>query len=257
MTTEQGNAMPLKLLAAAICMFAGITCAQAATTKQFWYRFNNGAPGQPVGPVLDSSANKLNGAPSGSLVYSADVPTNGGRASLNAIADQDYVTVPDAPPLRPSGSFTITAWAKPTGDNNGADGYTVLVKKTGVQVGTCISSYGFYYLASSQKFSGYLCTSSNPGAPPVELDTTNNFPLGLWYKIQLSVSINAAKTATISLRVNGNLEAKKVIQNFPGIYYDNGPLLIGASNFASGPTDFYRRNFVGLIDEVVLTTPTP
>jgi hypothetical protein len=240
------------LALAAFSLPAGAGSAAALAS----YRFSGGPKDAAVGAVADSGPNRLTGAGVGALTYSSDIPVrSAGLYSLNATRDFDYVTVPDAAALRPAGSFTLTAWVRPTGSQSDVD--AIVAKKTGVQVGTCLTSYGLSYAPASGKFLALICGSSNPNAPSTFVVSKDTYAKGDWHLVKFKYTYNPTKkTASMMLSVDGAVEGKVALTSFPGIFYGSGPFLIGAGNYGSGDHDNpFRRNFVGYIDEIKLTSP--
>ena len=130
--------------------------------------------------AIDSGPNHLTGAVTGTLTYSNNLPPHGGgRFSLNATADYDYVTVPDASVLYPTGSFRLSAWAYPTGGQNSSGvGDAIVDKHQSFYSGDCIESYGLYYNASTGNFYAQICGSTNPSASNVVVASKDAYPLG-------------------------------------------------------------------------------
>jgi hypothetical protein len=240
--------LPLIVVAAS----SGAHAVQAPVVS---YQFNTGPNGAAVMAAIDSGPNHLNGAVTGALTYSNDTPpSGGGKFSLNATADYDYVTVGDTAVLDPTASFTLSAWAMPTGGQNpDGVGDSIVNKHEAAGSGVCIISYSLSYNATTQQFFAEICNSANTNAPQVIVASTDVYPVGQWHQLMLEFHLSAKNTASLTLLVDGKIEGAQTIKKFPGIYYSSGPFQIGAENSGSGDQDFYRRNFYGYIDDVKLT----
>ena len=96
-------------------------------TIAYW-RFEEGAAGQPAGTILDSSGNELSGAAVNGPIYSTQVPTStvpqtgrSDRYSLLFNGTTQRVSFPDYPQLALTKSFTIEAYVKVFGQLGAAD----------------------------------------------------------------------------------------------------------------------------------------
>ena len=221
-----------------------------------WYRFNSGPNNAPVKSAIDSGPYGLTGTVTGGLTYSNNrTPRDGGPFSLNATGDYDYVTVPDNSALDPTGDFSLSAWAYPTGgqSSNGV-GDSIADKHESPSTGNCIVAYGIYYSAWTNQFSAAICNSSDPSSPEIIVSSKDTYPLNQWHFVELRYSLRpAGKQATLELLVDGTVEGSQKFKDFAGINYTSGPFQIGAEN-SGGDHGIYRRNFYGYIDEVKLLT---
>lgn len=252
-----------KLVMALACGTAvsALGIASSATAKKepqtvVFYKFDKGPAGAPVVTAIDSSKNQLDAAVTGPLTYSSEIPPRqGGKYSLDATGDYDYAGVADNPLLDLAGDFTLSAWVMPTGSHAGASpGDYIVIKDLATGFGNCLVSYGLGYDASSGVFSANISGSSDTAVPCVSAVSADTFPLGQWHYVSMKYT-HTNKKSVLSLFVDGVKEGQTVAKKYPGIAYGGAPFLIGAANFGSGDHDFYRRNFVGDIDDVKITVP--
>lgn len=223
-----------------------------------FYKFETGPAGAPVVAAKDSGPNHLDAPVTGSLTYGGELPPHqGGKYSLDATADYDYAALADNPLLDLTGNFTVSAWVMPTGAPANADpGDYIVSKDLATGFGNCLVSYGIQYNASTGVFSANVSGSSDVNVPCVSATSADSFPLGQWHFVSMKYTFNAAKQkAMLTLFVDGLKEAQTTAKNYPGIAYGSAPFLIGAANFGSGDHDYYRRNFVGYIDDLKITVP--
>ncbi len=174
--------------------------------------------------TADSSGNNNNGTLSTGVTWTAG--KSGNAVLFNGTSGD--ITVPDSNSLDLNGSFTISAWVKPT-TVSGIQ--TLLIKET-----TSGCSY-FLQINNGQIDGGF-----NNGSGCVEhITSTANLTAGNWYfiAIVLDHSVN-----TYSTYLNGTLISSV---NETGVPLPNSqPLVIGRS--ACGGCGFERLN--GVLDEV-------
>ena len=244
---------------ASILLFSLLSSAAPLSTI-LWYRFNTGPNGAPVASVVDSGPFKFDATVTGNLTYDADVPTAGKPFSLNATADADYAvlaqTQANAPDLNQTKNFTLSVYANPTGGTTlDAVGDLVAAKLITNAAGVCLTSYGIYYSATTNKFSAIVCSVDGSGQL---IASTHSFPFGAWYKVQMKFSTSAnGKVTKIKLMVNGKSEGAIKLNSFAGILFGSAGFQVGAANFEFNDHGVYRRNFIGNIDEVKLTGQLP
>ncbi|MBI3477419.1 MAG: hypothetical protein HY010_16940 [Acidobacteria bacterium] len=217
------------------------------------YQFNKGPNGAPVTVATDSGPFHLDGTVHGALTYSSNVTKGGGKFSLNASPDVDYVvlaqTAGNAPLLNQVQSFTLSALAMPTGGTTlDAFGDLVAGKMITNGSGACLVTYSITYSLPLQKFVGGVCGADGSIQFVTSLDT---FPINNWYKLVLKYSTIGTVT-NIKLMVNGKAEGTLKLHSFAGPKLGNAGFQVGASNFVCDTCQF-RRNFIGFIDEVKLT----
>jgi hypothetical protein len=242
----------------AIGMLTAAPGALANKQTVAYYKFETGPAGAQVVTAKDSGPNHLDAPATGALTYSSELPPRqGGKFSLDATADYDYAGLPDNPLLDLTGNFTVSAWVMPTGSPaNAAPGDYIVVKDLTTGFGNCLVSYGIGYDADTGSFSANISGSSDINVPCVSTSSAASFPLGQWHFVSMKYTYSAArKKAVLTLFVDGVKEGQVTAKGYPGIAYANGPFLIGAANYGSGDHDFYRRNFVGYIDDVKITVP--
>ena len=234
-----------------------IPCAAEAASTVVQYRFNSdpGGPvkdGSPVTGDVDSGPNHLNGSAVGSLSYSSNVPKGGKPLSLNTISDSNsYIGTPDAPPLDPTGGFTISVWAQQTGTEDGDGTGDAVVTKTWntplVVLGGCQVSYVIEQAGSTGHITATVCDVNQN---PVSVYSTDSFGDHLWHHIVMKYAYSKTKSATVTLTVDGRHEGKTTVKNFAGVHYGPGDLAVGECNITTAD---YRRHFVGYIDELKIT----
>jgi len=187
------------------------------------------------GEVTDSSGNNLHGT----AIYDANTVNNDGSGGIcrAGIFDGsgDYIEIPDAPALNPSGAFTASVWFRAKSlpwsglvtkltDVNPGDG-----RGWNIQVGDVLGKGKnriASILADEDGHFDYLMAKTEP-------------VVGVWYHVAL-----VHQTDNINkLYVNGELEVTKELK----IAFTSNPLQIGK---------FYTNTknlvFDGLIDEVML-----
>jgi len=184
------------------------------------YSFNAGSGTM----VTDSSGNGNMGTISSGPVWSAQ----GKFGSALTFSGSGNVSVPHAPTINLTSSFTLSAWVKPTA----LSGYqTILIKET---TGGCS-----YWLQTNgnQVSSGF----NNGSGCAEHLTSTANLPLNAWSYLT-AVFDDAANTYKIY--VNGNLVSS---QTETGTIQPNTQSLVfGQSGCSSCGYERWR----GLIDEV-------
>jgi hypothetical protein len=118
------------------------------------------------------------------------------------------------------------------------------------EVGNGIASYGIGYSAVLRKFYGYIDVNPDSNLGYTQVLSAPVAP-NAWHRVYLSFEENGS-TDRLTLWVD-NVIHDTVQGNYP-VYYNPSqpnPFLIGAGNF-DGDSGTYRRNFGGLIDEVML-----
>ncbi|MBI3476892.1 MAG: hypothetical protein HY010_14255 [Acidobacteria bacterium] len=236
------------------------TLSYAATQATILrYRFSTGPNGAPVANAVDSGPFGFNGVVTGGLTYTSDVPQGGKPFSLNGMADVDYITLAqtqaNAPYLNQVKNFTLSLYAMPTGGTD-ADQFGDLIagKVISNGSGTCLTTYGIYYVSAQKKFVGGVCKSGGV----FFITSADTSPLGFWYKVSLKYTTSAdGLTTHVSLIVNGKNEGKLALKNFGAPTIGNAGFQVGAANFGGSDKGQFRRNFIGLIDEVKLTGTLP
>jgi len=228
-------------------------CASAhAGASLFWLRFEGGANNAALGPQTDISGGAT-ATPTGACFYSTSVApyAAAGTSCFNAGADFDYLTVADRPAFHAAGDFTLELLARPASpypNTGGATGHMIVTKQI-FNTGVGITSWGIGYDPPSRTF--FAIVSIGGGATGGTQYTPGSAvasPPGSWYHVAL-VYRRLGTEAHSELYVNGTKRSDLVMPLTP-VNYTGFPLYIGAGNYGSGGTDFFRRNFAGLIDEV-------
>lgn len=86
------------------------------------------------------------------------------------------------------------------------------------------------------------------------IESTGAYPVGSgWHAVVLTLDRDVVGTTDrLSLYVDDVLQAS-LEELLPNIFFNNGNVLMDASNFFSNPAGDLRRNFDGVIDSVLLT----
>ncbi|HWZ84339.1 MAG TPA: LamG-like jellyroll fold domain-containing protein [Terriglobales bacterium] len=231
--------------------------APAASSTILHYQFKEGPNGAQVASAVDSSVNHLDGAVHGVLTYSSDVIIGGGKFSLNATADVDYVvlaqTAGNAPLLNQTQAFSLTVFAKPTGGTAlDVIGDLIAGKLITNGSGECLTTYGIFYSQPLQSFVAGVCGADGSAR---FVWSSHTFPQNTWHRVTMKY-VTRQPVTTISLLVDGVAEGMIKVRSFPGPALGNAGFQVGAANFGCDTCQF-RRNFVGFIDEVKLNGHLP
>ena len=215
--------------------------ANAATIAH--YRFEQN--------FFDSGPNGLNGTAVGSLAFTNDVapfPTTGSSA-LDATNDFDFVRVLDDPLLHLTGDLTVEAFVRPFNDlpGGGYEPHTIVGKQNHEGSGYFLDAYNLYYNQDTGSFCSSVGFGGNLGK---FIESGSTFNDNEWHHVAMTYALTGDQ-ATLSLYVDGNQEATDTFEAVP-LYFGDDPLHIGAGNYGSDPdgTGYFRRNFIGYIDEV-------
>ena len=175
------------------------------------------------------------------------------KTDFSCFSANEYRTFLD---LNQTKNFTLSVYANPTGGTTlDAVGDLVAAKLITNAAGVCLTSYGIYYSATTNKFSAIVCSVDGSGQL---IASTHSFPFGAWYKVQMKFSTSAnGKVTKIKLMVNGKSEGAIKLNSFAGILFGSAGFQVGAANFEFNDHGVYRRNFIGNIDEVKLTGQLP
>ncbi len=213
------------------------------------YTFDDGFDGQTANTIIDAGPHGLNGTVTGDLTYTSDAPEHGGPIALNATPDIDFVTVPNDPLLHVSGNFTIEAFVKPRFDGEfpifGSPVHVFINKLRVGGGGSYLSAYYLSYDYQANSFKGGISFGSTGEV----VQSGGGFGDEQWYHVAMTYEENAGNSV-LTLYIDG-VQADQSSSTSQPISYGTHPLYIGAGNFAtSSGTGSWRRNFVGLIDEV-------
>lgn len=213
----------------------------AALNLQF--TFEDGVNAAAINTVTDTSGNALNGTSTGG-VYSSNVPVGGGSLSGNYSGDLNYITVADNPLLRLQ-EFTVSLdfFADDPNSPGGATPSTLFAKKI-QQSGTLIANYYINYDPTDDSLDASIAWGAGSGLVLSAFGLTE----GQWRNVAITLDRDVSGAEDFfGLYVDGAL-VDSVTQEIPTLNYTGGDLVIGAGNFGSGPTDVFRRNFDGAID---------
>ncbi len=197
----------------------------------------------------EGNANDIFGTNNGTLNGAAFAPAIVGQAfSFDGV--DDYIQVSDAPALRFSNAFTISAWIR-VDQTNGSGGLPI-VHKDPQQVNSG-RSYEFVVLPDGRIQIGVFKNGDDSGF--AARNSVTNVPLGEWHHV-LGVYQGDTNPA-LDIYVDGKLSDGEPLQlNFatggviPSMIYQNTqPLFIGAYVNGIHPFPAY---FNGSIDEVAL-----
>lgn len=248
------------VLSIALCplIVASVVAQSAPLSTILYYKFETGPNGAQVQSAVDSGPFGLTGAVTGALTYSNNVPKGGGKFSLNATPDVDYIvlaqTQSNSALLNQTQNFMLSVFAEPTGGTTLDDiGDLIAGKLISNGSGSCLTTYAILYSAFTNKFVGGVCGADGSTR---FMQSAHTFPLNSgWYKVALKYTTKGAMT-TISLTVNSKMEGKIKLKSFPGPALGNAGFQVGASNFVCDTCQF-RRNFIGYIDDVKLAGQAP
>jgi hypothetical protein len=225
----------------------------ASASTLFHFRFEGGANGAAMGSQTDV-AGGLVADRNGPCVYSTAVApsSSAGGSCFDASDDFDYFAVNDNVRLRPAGDFTLECFVRaslPYPNTGGATGHNILTKQIFPTGGT-ITSWGMGFDPPTNIFYGFICAGGDElgnGATQSVVATPARTNDGKWHHLAMSYA-RGNTAATLSFYFDGVLTQTLQVALTP-INYTTYPMYIGAGNYGS-PTDFYRRNFAGKIDEV-------
>lgn len=226
-----------------LLLWSLLPAASLSAALNLQYTFEDGVNAGAITTVTDTSGNGLNGVSTGG-VYGANVPVGGGSLSGNYSGDFNYITVSDDPLLRLQ-EFTISLdfFADDPNSPGGATPSTLFAKKI-QQAGTLIANYGANFNPGTDTLEAYVAWTSGSGL----ILTANGVTEGEWHNVSLVLDRDVSGADDfLGLYIDGELQ-DSMTQEIPTLTYSNGDLVIGAGNFGSGASDFFRRNFDGSID---------
>lgn len=220
------------------------------------YRFEDGMNVEALTAALDTGPNNLDGSILGSLSFSDDVqPGNvaAGSGSLNTTGDFNYVSVPHDAAMVVQGDLTVEMLVKPNATNGGSpNGIVTMAHKRNLNgSGSFLSAWNLSYNSQTGQPSAYLGFGSNQGAV---ITSDTDIRDGEWHHVALVLDRDYAGGSEDRFRLylDGQIEVES-IGSYPNLFYNTTPLEIGAGNFGSPiGTGSFRRNFNGLIDEVLV-----
>jgi hypothetical protein len=212
------------------------------------------------GDFTDSSGHSLDGTGVGTLSISNDVApfTTTGFSSLDARSDFDYVQVDDDALLPVSGDFTVEAFVKPYNNivGGGVNPHVIVSKQNFEGGGNFLDAFNIFYNQGvsdnpfiSGKVGAFAASIGFGGNAGEVVESASTFDDNEWHHVAETYQTLDSGQALLSLYVDGIPEGLKAFTARP-IFFGDEPLYIGAGNYNLSAGQTYRRNFVGLIDEV-------
>jgi len=232
------------VIALAVIVVSGIFLLPSANaTTVAHYRFEQ--------DFTDSGPNDLDGTGVGPPAFTNDVApfTTTGLSSLDATADYDFVRVEDDSLLHMTGDFTVEAFVRPFNDllGGGPEPHIIISKQNYEGFGSFLDAYDLMYNQDTGSFATSISFGVRPGK---YIESASSFDDNEWHHVAMTYTPIGGGQATLNLFVDSNLEATDTFNTFP-LFFGDDPLYIGAGNFGTPDgTGYWRRNFIGNIDEV-------
>ena len=161
----------------------------------------------------------------------------------------DYVEVPDVPPLNPAGSFSVDLWVK-TSSSSPPDATLAGKNECGGACTSCVTN-SYYALSIKGRHAAFRVRDNDPGCRSAQLlEGRAIIGDGQWHHV---VTTRDLDTGTMSVYVDGALDARVAVSaDADGPLADDegdqDPLTIGAE-IVDGATAT-RLPFAGQLDEV-------
>ena len=241
-------------------LVVGLLSSSAQAVVIFDYRFEAGPNGSPISTVTDSGPNGLNGTSNGALTYTSQTAPSGGNFAMNAAGDLNYARVANNSVMHVQ-EFALSALVNPTGrgglfppnpyTNCWDDTMCNIVSKKWGEGGNFLDSYAIYYLQGTGRFRGYVGFGGEQGRV---IESASSYAVGSgWHSVVLTLDRDVVGAIDrLSLYVD-NVQQAMLEEALPNLFFNQGDLLMGASNFFANPAGDFRRNFDGAIDSVMLT----
>jgi len=209
--------------------------------KAVWHLNNN-----PIGTIVDSTANSNNGTSHGGMTTSGLVDGKTGKC-LNFDGIDDYISVPDSSSLKPT-DVTLVAWFRPQQQNP--------------PEGNFVAKHCHDYFDNAAGHTYALCM--RPGdliAGGIETDTYDQavyfgflpFNINTWSYLTLTFD---GTTNTGRFYVNGVLRETKSIDDSALWYNDPWDFTMGGCRWGGGSEHVINKFFNCGLDEIrVMNTP--
>lgn len=186
-----------------------------------------------AGSVIDECGGNNNGTPSGNINPTDDDQ----RGRVGSFLGNGCIEVADAPELRPSTAFTLSAWVRPTALND-SDAYGVISKRLDMEAQ---SAYSLFLWTEDN---AWISIEGNDNRFQNRATLAND----RWN--QVTVTYDGARPAAERVRwyVDGLFDIAGA-ETAASIMPYTAPLKIGCLPSAETP-----QNFVGLLDDVAVWT---